>query len=330
MAHEIIKKEATVESQVVSIGDKPVSMQLVQSIYNEITGKKEELSKVLRENHFTEIDDLKNLNIKIEQLYEQYQIASKNCSITLYFLNDCKEQFSSFERFNLFDSGSLSPTERICLEYNFLIILPTSQKPQSYKIEIELNSRATLRKRALSESGFIRKFFGILGGHTGQITIEYIDYTVARNFMVTIEEWFKSIHKTQTPPLLKTAQSYSEYFPFGFKLFTSICLIAVIFFNYGKILGPNPTTPELFNLSLWAMGGFYISILVVSRLGHICEAATDTYQPISALRLTRGDEKVIKEYETSKKKTMIRFLLSTILAVCLNIFSAWIFSALGN
>tara|TARA_R110001592_G_C13044445_1_gene739594 strand:+ start:809 stop:1237 length:429 start_codon:yes stop_codon:yes gene_type:complete len=134
MTKGIIERNESDENQVVNIGDNlPVSMKIVQSIYNEITGKTERLSQTLRNNHDITFNDLKQLNIKIRQLYEQYNVVSKNCAVTVFHVNDCKEQFSSFERFEIYDSSNTSPCENVRLEYNFLIVLPGTQKAQPYK-----------------------------------------------------------------------------------------------------------------------------------------------------------------------------------------------------
>ena len=82
--------------------DQPVSFQLMQSIYNEITGEKEELSKSIKLPFRIEMDDLQQLNIKFQQFKEQYNIINENSSITILYENDTKEVFSSFDRFLFF------------------------------------------------------------------------------------------------------------------------------------------------------------------------------------------------------------------------------------
>jgi hypothetical protein len=329
MAHEILKKEPGKESQIVSIGDQSVSMQLIQSIYNEITGKKETLTRHFRDDHQATFNDIKTLNTKIEQLYEQYNVISKNCAVTLYYLNDCKEEFSSFERFEIYDSSSISPIENIRLEYNLLIILPATKQPQPYKIEVDLNSRVTLKKRAQLEIGIPRRFFGIVAKHTGRAKINYIDYTVARTFIVAIEEWFKSIPKSKPQKLLLWLQRYSEYIPFLFRFGTALTIILALFFNHINILGESSTIHNLFGVSILSIGTVYLSVLAVGRLGRICEESIDFYQSVSGVKLNRGDELAFSEFSSQNRLTLIKLGLSTIFMVAINIFSAWLASTLG-
>ena len=84
-------------------GTQSISMQLLQDVYNEITGMSEELNKGYEQSYQITFDDLIQLNIKINQLYEQYNIKSKNTQITIYYQKDSSEKFSSFERFSLYN-----------------------------------------------------------------------------------------------------------------------------------------------------------------------------------------------------------------------------------
>ena len=116
MSQEIIEQSEKEDNSSISVGNgRMVSMQAIQDIYNEITGKTEKLSKSYRNDHKTSFEVIEQLNIKIYQLYEQYNIIEKNCNVTLYHIDDCKEVYSSFERFKLYDRSSTSPIENIRL-----------------------------------------------------------------------------------------------------------------------------------------------------------------------------------------------------------------------
>lgn len=203
---------------IVTVGeDNQVSMQLLQDIYNEITGKTEKLTKRIRTNHQSTFDDICQLNMKITQLYEQYQIVSSNCTVTLFHISDAKEKFSSFKRFKVHDSTSLSAVENIRLKYSFLIVLPKTKRPQSYDIEIDISSRAAIHQRSELETGISKRLMLFFAPWTGLIEIEYVDYTVARNFLVAIEHWFNALPQGKSIPGIFLLKQYSEYFPFLFR-----------------------------------------------------------------------------------------------------------------
>ena len=198
MTQEILERNDDQEKSVVSLGDGAmVSMQMVQDVYNEITGKTENISKSYRLHHKTSLVDLEQLNIKIHQLYEQYNIIEDNCNVTLYHVDDCKEVFSSFERFKLGDKSSLSSVGNIRLQYNFLILLPKTNRPQPYKIEVDIHSRAAIKQKASKEHGMARRIMHIVASRTAILEIEYIDYTVARNFRTAIDSWFNGLEQSK-------------------------------------------------------------------------------------------------------------------------------------
>ncbi|MDA0738300.1 MAG: hypothetical protein O2999_06285 [Nitrospirae bacterium] len=224
----------------------------------------------------------------------------------------------------------MSPIENIRLEYNFLIILPATQKPQSYKIEINLNSRVAIAKRQLLETGLERKLFSIMGRmRTANIEIEYIDYTVARNFMVAIDEWFKSIHKIHLSKFFEFLENRSEYIPIIYQVITVAIIGAALFLNHKNLLGESPSVINLFGAAILSMTGLYVALIIVRKLGHISESGFDFYKPASGLKLNRGDEIAFKEYEQSNRRQLGRLLVATLLAIGINIISAFLASSLG-
>lgn len=305
-------------------------MKLVQSIYNEITGKTETISKRLKRAHEIWVADITQLDIKINQLCEQYNIVSKNCSVVIYHIDDCKEQFSSFERFNFYDSSSMSPCENIRLEYNFLILLPNTKQPQNYSIKIHLSSRVGINKKSQSEHGTPRRFFRVMSSSvTGHIEVEYIDYTVARNFMVTIQDWYSSISKNKTPKFFTFLQDYSEHFPFIFQLTTIITLMWSFHIKAESFISAAPSLNSLFSGAITAFGTIYLSALFALRMGYIFEEAIDSYQPISFININRGDAVAIREFQSSNKKYLLKLFFSLAGAVFINVLSSYITILMG-
>ena len=317
------------DNEHVRIDNNLVSFKLVQSIYNEITGKKETTTKRLKDAHEIKIVDLEQLNIKIKQLHEQYNIISSNCSVNIFHIDDCKEQFSSFERFKLYDSSSMSPCENILLEYNFLILLPSTQTTQSYSIKINLVSRVGVNKKSQSEHGFSRRFFGVMGKITGMIEIEYIDYTVARNFMVAIEDWYSSVTKNKTSKLIEFFQDWSEHFRFIFQATTIFFLVLFFYKHSEEFISSSPSINTLFSGSIVAFGTLYFAVLVAAKMGSISEEAIDSYHPLSFVKINRGDDVAITEFKCSNKKILIKLLQSSVFALAVNIIALYVTDLLG-
>lgn len=330
MSNEIIEKNEGGENQVVKIGDNTsVSMKLVQSIYNEVTGKTETLSKVLRDNHEVEFNDIRQLHTKVRQLYEQYNVVSENCSVTVYHVNDCKEQFSSFERFEIYDASNTNPSENVRLEYNFLIILPETKRAQPYKITIDLHSRVALRKKAESEHGIARQIIRIIASKTGNIEVEYVDYTVARNFMVAIDQWYSSIRKNRSSKIVEYLQDKSLHFQFFSKVLTSVVVIMVIFYNREHFIQEDSTLDVLFSIGLVSFSAVYLSGIIAAKIGSACEQAIDSHQVISGLILNRGDEAALDDFKEANKKSKVKLLLSVGGLVLVNFITTLLVNFLG-
>lgn len=282
MTGEIIERSEEGKGQTLNIGDnRHISMKTFQYVYNQITDKTEKLVQILKNNHEIHFADINQLNTKIFQLYEQYHIVSDSCAITIFHVDDCKEQFSSFERFEKYDSSNTSPIENIRLEYNFLIILPKTQKPQPYKITIDLASRMAFRKKAYG-GGAMHRFMIFMSTRTGNVEIEFVDYTVARTFKTAIDQWYEAVKQEKNSKYIEILQNISEYFPALFKILTSLFVLSVIFYNREALISTSSTLDVLFSLSLVSFGTVYISGLVAAKLGQLFGDAIDSHQTISA------------------------------------------------
>ncbi len=317
------------ETGIVSVADQPVSMKVIQSIYNEITGKTEKIGKSLSDDHDIDLGALKQLNHKINQMLEQYNVVGKNCSVTLYHVDDCKNQYSSFERFELYDSSSMSPCENVQLKYNFLIVLPETKQPQSYKITVNLHSRVALKKKAESEHGISRRIITMVSRRTGQYDIEYVDYTVARNFQTAIDQWYSSVVKGKENKIVQFLQDKSEHFDSIFRILTVAILSFAIFKNAESLIGELPTLQSVFLAGVFSFSSIYLLGMIAFKLGSFAERSIDGHQAISGLRLNIGDQKAFESFGNSNSKSLKGAFWSTVLVVAINVFSTYLSSLLA-
>jgi hypothetical protein len=307
-----------------------VSMQVLQDIYNDITGKTEKLSQTYTDSHFIEMEDLLQLNSKIRQMYEQFHIVSENCNVTVYHSNDAKERFSSFERFKIYDGSSLNPVESVSLEYDFLIVLPRLDRPQPYKINITLNSRVGLMQRAKKEGGVADGFFHYMASRTAVVEIDYIDYAVARNFKSAIDQWMSSLKVKDTRWLMNKFKSVSEYFSHIFRNSTvlfvaaSFCMGATGWFEKSQ-----QSFSSLFLISVVAFSSIYVASNIAAKLGSLTERWVDTSLGLSYVKLNRGDENAIKEFNGGERVRFLKIGISIGLAIGVNIFSNWVSKLFG-
>jgi len=255
------RADVTPHSTVV-IGGAQITVQQLQQIYTGLTGKSESINKYYNEPIRLEFDDIEQLHHRLIQTWEQYHIVSSNCSFTIYYLKNIKDQFNTFDRFKLQIGSGSEPVESILLKYEFLIILPNLTKAQTYSISIRVVSRLALERRMREDaaSPFLPRFIRLMGRNTASVEITYADYAVARNFLSAIDDWFKTIPRSIENKTMKFLQSYSYWIPRAGRFATAVIVTGIVV----GILPHFITAKEmnLLNLAqffLWSGLGVYVA-----------------------------------------------------------------------
>lgn len=332
MSNDILDPSIPNDGSTVELGGgQLVSMKAVQQIYSEITGRTESLERQYKINHSIDFDDLCQLDAKITQLHEQYNIVSKNCSVTLFHLDDQKQTFSSFERFKLFDRTTLSPVENVRIEYNFLIVLPQMRKPQSYEIEVNIHSRAAMMKRANGDVGLRNTmFYEFLSPNTAHMEIKYVDYTVARNFQGAIDGWFKALPEQESGWLLKPLKKLTGYYIFAFRLLLVTAFLVTCYVHFSAALAKLVfSQTALFQAATITFGGMLLMSIVSGKIGSIAAEAVKRVQCKSYVNLTRGDEIAFKGLCTSNRLSWLKVIGSVVVAVGVKVLAAYLVALIG-
>jgi len=296
-----------------------MSMKTIQQIYSDLTGKEEVLEKSYEKSFVINYEDLFQLNAKIFQITEQFNIIANNCSVTIYHTNNQKQIFSSFERFKIYDRTVVSPTEKINVEYDFLIIQPNTKKPQPYKIEISINSRSALIEKQKNITGLQSHIFHeFITLRNARSEITYIDYSVARTFQMSITEWFDSLAENNERNYIKLLKKYKYSYPF---ILSSLSIIFCSVFYISKILPKSLSNYEIsFHLIV-----FISLILLIPKISHtvgeFCTATVTKIHPASYLNLTRGDELLSIQTKKYNKNNLLITIGSATFVIALNIVS---------
>lgn len=332
MNKDIVESSAPNDGNTVDLGSgQLVSMKAVQQIYAEITGRTESLERAYKNNHSIGFEDLCQLDAKVTQLHEQYNIVSRNCSVTIFHLDDQKQTFSSFERFRLLDRTTLSPVENVRLEYNFLIVLPQMRKPQSYEIEINIHSRAALVKRANGDTGARNMmFYEFFSPTTAHVEIEYVDYTVARNFQGAIDGWFKALPELESGWLLVPLKKLTGYYVFAFRMTLVTAFLVTCYSYFSNALAKSPQSQSaLFVAATVTFGGMFLMSVVSGKLGSITAEAVKRVQCKSYINLTRGDEIAFKHMSASNRVSWLKAVGSIVVAIGVKVLSEYIIAYIG-
>ncbi len=305
-------------------------MQIVQAVYNELTGRTEELTKFVEAPFRLRFDDLKQLDAKIRQMFEQYHIASSSTTVTIYFGQEARETYSSFERFSAFDSSTTKEVQNILLKYEFLIILPEAKRPQPYSLSIQLTSGLAVVKQA--KAGLPRGLpaMAFLQGPSGKLSIEYVDYLVARTFLDTVSNWTDALDTSPLRQPLKFLVQNSQWV----RRFTQCSLVVGALFtlcsNLTRWISTGPeATHDLARFLLWSVFILGLANFVGKFFGSLAERFLDDLYAASAIQLTRGDTKLIETNSSERRVNLLKAGASVVFSFLLGVLASIIANKFG-
>lgn len=312
--------------EIIPVGDagEHVSLKVYQDIYHQVTGRTEQIKNRYPDNLLVEFSEVEQLHIKIQQLCDIHKIVASNEVISIFHEKERKEQFTSFNRFRAYNSNAASPTVSLVLKYNFSIVPAGLGKPQEYAVSIRLTSRVAMLQQLEEEvPPFVRRrLVGFVALNTAEISIDYVDYVIARGFVEAFEEWIRGCKKTPSISLLNQLRRWSEYIPSAAKLIAGAFITWFAFQGIPTYFGPS-TQPEV-----WARffvvyaGGVLILVPLMGAVGSLFEDAIDSYPVLSYLKLNKGDANLIENFSKQKKAVLLKLVISSVFSVLLGIVSS--------
>lgn len=307
-------------------GGTPVSFQLYQDIYNQITGRTEQLAKSYKKSIKLEFSDIEQLDLKVKQILEQWKIVAANSSYTIYFNKNQKETFSSIERFKTYNSSSNSCSETISIKYFFSVAVPATNRVQNYTVDIQLNSRIVVQQRLLSEIPFSAPpgLINLMGLKTAEIRIDFVDYVMARTISTAFDEWVDSLHESEKNLVTDFLKKKSHYIPVVMKLLTLTLILFFIFSKIPNYIGGNFLPISAAYFLFFSGVSVFFGYKIASKFGRYIEYSLDSTTEISYLKLTKGDEKNI-ESSVAKNTKQFRNAIAGLLATfILNLLAKYI------
>lgn len=312
----------------------PVSIQVLQQIYHELTGKSEEVSKSYDEAFHINANDFKQLNHKIGQTCEQYNIQAENCSVKVFYINDTKDTFSSFARFEAFNAGSSNAIESVLLTYNFLIILPKVSEPQSYTVTIRVTSPVAIQRKMRTQFFSMPKIFKLMGGaRTAVVSIKYVDYSVARTVLNTIDEWFIALPQSRPGMLMKFLRRHTDYFRLIARYLAGLVAATVIVGNISVLLPTSPSLPDLAKFLILTFVSIFAAYKLADHVASAAEDSLDCMTDISYICITDGDKKELELAKDRNRSSLIwgtgKLVLSLLVSVASKLIVVAIISFLA-
>ncbi|HEV8552671.1 MAG TPA: hypothetical protein VGR65_04690 [Casimicrobiaceae bacterium] len=299
-----------------------VSFQVLQSIYHELTGKTEEISRYYGDPFKVTLPELQDLDHKLHQCCEQFNVKAETTEIRVYYLNDTQQRFSSFDRFSLLHAGSSSCVESVLLKYNFLIFLPKTNQPQSYTVSVRVASRIALEKKMSEDNYNIPKLFRMMGGdRTVAANVEYIDYMVARTFLELVDDWSKSIPRSHDPKIMRYLRKHSHTIPRITRYFVGAFVAYLILRAIPAILEPASSPATLATFFFASFFGLFAAFELARLLGGAAERAIDNWSALSYVQLTGADKQLIDTASRANKWTIARAVLNIVGSILVAVFA---------
>jgi hypothetical protein len=210
------------------------TVKAYQTIYDQITGRRQRIQKEFRINYEIGFGHLDQLNIKINQLLRQYHVISKNCLIDVMHEDDDEEVFESYEKFSTYNISNNHPITVINIRYNFSILYPGEKEITNYSLNISITPGNILPTNLRERYGRLRYY-----GPTIRISVNYSDYIIARTFVDNVTEWIKGVeiidpHNKLKSFIIKNIDNLSALF----EVFLMGFIIFIIFYNNKKIVPP--------------------------------------------------------------------------------------------
>lgn len=304
------------------------SLQVVQDIYNDLTGKTEASSRLFFDAHVASLSDLENLHAVVEQSLEQYNFTVSNCSVTVKFCDGKSENFSGFAKFKRFGTSRSLPTVEVEFEYDFLIILPKTSEAKPYKMVVGLRSGIGVieRFKHTNATETEKSMYFELQSGTARFEIHYVDLAVARSLEAVVEEWYRGLKKAPLRKLTALMKSVSRAIP---SVIRSLVAAAALWVSFAMLHETVIYNMDLFRALLVSAAATGISLSFSVPISGYIARVIERSRPSSAIMISKADSEL---YEVTKNSTgiaVVKAIASGLGAILLGLVSAYIGALIG-
>lgn len=306
----------------------------LQALYHVVTGKTETYSKSLRKSVIITHHNFQQLYLRIVQQIQHYDLlADPTITIIVKFSDSKKLQYSSWERFNGFSINSPDITSEIAIKFEFIIQLPNTPGPQRCIVNVLIDSGLPIildEEHRGSPNLVMLEFYPLSREYrTVEISIDFVDFLIARIFCGVIEEWFATLELVPRSKvvyfLVGRAASLRAFIGQFGRVGCAVFLASYVWFIGGKIN---------------SIGNLVYAISISLLIWSVIAITTDNLGKFTAKRLfknlipsvtifTDADKKGferIKNGFSSNKTTIVVLLAAAIFNISLNIIASYMYT----
>jgi len=326
-----INSDGSPHQQVLALDQLPATA--IQALYHSVTGKTETLSKPFYERVLITKGDIENVITMVQQQMQHYTImAGPTTTIQVKLSSKEKKQFSSWQTFNLHSWPQKTVTSEIIVKIEFLLQLPETVAPQRCVINFTLDSKLPFYDRD-EEDEFMPPAWVLLRSPSVSVSIDFVDYLIAKVFLQIIEDWVKTLEQ------IKSKTSLERLLRNGFDwdfIFSRIGLIGLAAFiatyisiRHGELNGIR----QAVNLFCFGLVLYSFVTIITNYIGSKFYASINRSILCSMIVLTAGDSSRSKNAIEDAKKSYARIFWyagSGLLSFLINIAASYVYSIISQ
>lgn len=315
-----------------------LSKSAIQALYHAVTGKTETLSKEFSKNVIITSDDIDRLYHMMNDQFSLYpSVVIPTTTVVVKNKNGKSTQYSTWERYTHLRVNNHEITSDFSLKFEMLIHLPDTATPQRCVVNITIDSSLPIIADDDHRSNMdeIFPFFFLIRSEwrTLLVSIDFVDFLVARSFISTTEEWFNSLPKTPQ-------RNFSKFLMSNINIIRSTLSqsgrigMASFLAGYAYFVDPNFIYIE--NLILAGSFGLFIwstlFIIEISIFKIISRRIMKNIIP-SVIILSEADKseysRIISQIN-SPELTALGFILSVSGSILLSVLSSYIYTLFSS
>lgn len=303
-----------------------VDPRIYHMIYQQLNARTESISRVFKEDIQIGFDEIRTLKHMLDQATANYMPKSRSCAVTVFYSNDMKDDFASFDEFSKQSVGRAASVESILIEYKFLLLnqpvpntlTPISQ-PKQYNVSIRLISRVAVQRRLANEK--VTKLFFPLMQQTASIKVEYFDYTIAKAVLAIFDDWYKVLPCAEPNRFISKLQPFSHEFPRVARMVSTVFAIYLAASYFPTVVTEPQSVQIAVKYLLGALAGIFLVHTLSYWIGEVAYEALCNWQPISFVKINKADEKDIEQTRNENKRAVKNSAFAWLGVIVLNITS---------
>lgn len=322
------------ENSILDVSEYQKFITNYKAIYQAMTAKHDCKSKIFPRVVKVTFDDVCDLNSRVAEKLENYNIIGFMTSVTASFWGRRTIEFSSWSEFEGHKWNESDALTAITIVWEFNVLLPKYEIPQKHVLVVKITDG--LRPEEILNIVFAGKLEN-MDDIEQQICpvvarVDFINYVLGDELLGIVEEWNRGLatqNKEESKPLLLVKRHRRKlafllnYITLSVFLFCSIRL-----FNYEvKLFGANKIAElsmDNMNSIVWMLGIIVLSFIVVNKisewLANMFYKALGEQLEAHIFEINKGDMNMQRNLQQQNRVKIRSVFVSLFGTILLNIF----------